>query len=78
MAFLLNSQAQGVSGKMNNLLKHHGARPLEARGLMQLHRPWVRMANTVRVAGQLRMKKTCCYKHILNSLSLLNHPIVFS
>jgi len=20
----------------------------------------------------------CCYKHILNSLSLLNHPIVFS
>jgi len=27
MAFLLNSQAQGVSGKMNNLPKHHGADP---------------------------------------------------
>jgi len=38
MAFLLNSQAQGVSGKMNNLLKHHGAGPPEARGPMQLHR----------------------------------------
>jgi len=25
MAFLLNSQAQGVSGKMNSLRKHHGA-----------------------------------------------------
>jgi len=32
MAFLLNSQAQGVSGKMNQLPKHH------ARGPMQLHR----------------------------------------
>jgi len=38
MAFLLNSQAQGVSGKMNNLPKHHGAGPQEARGPMQLHR----------------------------------------
>ena len=27
MASLLNSQAQGVSGKMNNLPKHHGAGP---------------------------------------------------
>jgi len=27
MAFLLNSQAQGVSGKMNNLPKHQGAGP---------------------------------------------------
>jgi len=27
MAFLLNSQAQCVSGKMNNLPKHHGAGP---------------------------------------------------
>jgi len=27
VAFLLNSQAQGVSGKMNNLPKHHGAGP---------------------------------------------------
>jgi len=27
MAFLLNSQAQGVSGKMNKLPKHHGAGP---------------------------------------------------
>jgi len=31
MVFLLNSQAQGVSGKMTNLPKHH------ARGPMQLH-----------------------------------------
>jgi len=38
MAFLLNSQAQGVSGKMNNLPKHHGAEPPKARDLMQLHR----------------------------------------
>jgi len=38
MAFLLNSPAQGVSGKMNNLPKHHSAGPLEARGPMQLHR----------------------------------------
>jgi len=38
MAFLLNSQAQGASDKMNNLPKHHGARPPEARGPMQLHR----------------------------------------
>ena len=38
MAFLLNSQAQGVSGKMNNLPKHHGAGPSEVRGPMQLHR----------------------------------------
>jgi len=38
MAFLLNSQAQGASGKMNNLPKHHGAVPPEARGPMQLHR----------------------------------------
>jgi len=36
--FLLNSQAQGVSGKMNNLPKHHGAGSPEARGPMQLHR----------------------------------------
>jgi len=27
MAFLLNSQAQVVSGKMNNPPKHHGAAP---------------------------------------------------
>ena len=27
MAFLLNSQVQGVSGEMNNLPKHHGAGP---------------------------------------------------
>jgi len=27
MAFLLNYQAQGVSGKMNNLPKRHGAGP---------------------------------------------------
>jgi len=32
MVFLLNSQAQNVSGKMNNLSKHH------ARGPIQLHR----------------------------------------
>ena len=38
MALLLNSQAQGVSGKMNNLPKHHGTGPPEARGPMQLHR----------------------------------------
>jgi len=38
MAFLLNSQAQGVSGKMNNLPKHHGAGLPEALGPMQLHR----------------------------------------
>jgi len=38
MAFLLNSQAQGVSGKMNSLFKHHGAGPPEVRGPMQLHR----------------------------------------
>jgi len=38
MAFLLNSQAQGVSGKMNNLPKHHGPGLPEARGPMQLHR----------------------------------------
>jgi len=37
MAFLLNSEAQGVSGKMNSLQKHDGAGPLEARGPMQLH-----------------------------------------
>jgi len=37
MAFLLNSQAQGVSGKMNNLPKHHGAGLPDARGPMQLH-----------------------------------------
>ena len=30
--FLLNSQAQGVYGKKNNLSKHHGAGPPEARG----------------------------------------------
>jgi len=36
--FLLNSQAQGVSGKMNNLPKHHGAGRPEALGLVQLHR----------------------------------------
>jgi len=38
MAFLLDSQAQGVSGKMNNLPKHHGARLPEERGPIQLHR----------------------------------------
>jgi len=38
MVFLLNSQAQGVSGKMNNLPKHHGAGHPVARGPMQLHR----------------------------------------
>jgi len=38
MAFVLKSQAQDVSGKMNNLPKHHGAGPPEARGPMQLHR----------------------------------------
>jgi len=27
MAFLQHSQAQGVSGKMNNLAKRHGAGP---------------------------------------------------
>jgi len=37
MVFLLNSQAQGVSGKMNNLTKHHGAGPPETRDPMQLH-----------------------------------------
>jgi len=36
--FQLNSRAQGVSGKINNLPKHHGAEPQEARGPMQLHR----------------------------------------
>jgi len=38
MAFLVHSQAQGVSGEMNNLPKHHGAGPPEARSPMQLHR----------------------------------------
>jgi len=39
MAFLPNSQAQGVSGKMNNLPNDHGAGPWsEVRGPMQLHR----------------------------------------
>jgi len=37
MAFLLNSQAQGVSDKMSNLPKHHGAGPTEARSPMQMH-----------------------------------------
>jgi len=27
MVFVLNSQAQGASGKMNNLPTHHGAGP---------------------------------------------------
>jgi len=27
MAFILNSKAQGVSGKMNNLPNHYGAGP---------------------------------------------------
>jgi len=38
MAFLLISQAQGVSGIMNNLPKDHGVGPPGARGPMQLHR----------------------------------------
>jgi len=38
MAFLLNSQAQGASGKMNNLPKQHAAGLPEARGPTQLHR----------------------------------------
>jgi len=38
MAFLLNFQAQGAFGKMNNLPKRHGAGPPEARGPMQLQR----------------------------------------
>jgi len=38
MAFLLNSQEQGVSGKINKLTKHHGAGPPDTRGPMQLHR----------------------------------------
>jgi len=38
MAFLLNSQAQGVSDKMNNLSKHRGAGHPEVWGPMQLHR----------------------------------------
>ena len=38
ISFLLNSQAQGVSGKTNNQHKHHGAGPPEARGPMQLQR----------------------------------------
>ena len=38
MAILLNSQAQGVSGKMNNLPKHHGAGSPETRGPLQPHR----------------------------------------
>jgi len=33
MAFLLNSQAQGVSGKLNNLPKHNGARPNAAAAI---------------------------------------------
>jgi len=37
MAFLLNSEAQGVSGKMNILPKYHGTGPPEAWGPMQLH-----------------------------------------
>jgi len=37
MVFLLKSQLQGVSGKMNNLPKHHGAWSPEAQGPMQLH-----------------------------------------
>jgi len=36
-AFLLNPQAQGVFGKMNNLPKHHDTWPPEARGPKQLH-----------------------------------------
>jgi len=36
--YLLNSRVQGVSGKMNNLPKHHGVGPPEVRGSMQLHR----------------------------------------
>jgi len=39
MAFPLKSQLQGVSGKMNNLLKHRGAGTPDARGSLQLHRP---------------------------------------
>jgi len=31
MAFLLNSEAQGVFSKINNLPKHHGARPQRRR-----------------------------------------------
>jgi len=38
MAFLLNSQAQDVPGKMTNLPKHHGAGSPEARGPMEQHR----------------------------------------
>jgi len=33
MAFLLNSQAQGVSGKNDNIAKHHGAGPKMQRHL---------------------------------------------
>ena len=36
--FPLTSQAHGVSAKKNNLPKHHGAGPPEARGPMQLQR----------------------------------------
>jgi len=37
MAFLLNSQAQGVSGKNEQSTKHHGTGP------MQLHRSWLQL-----------------------------------
>jgi len=38
MAFLLNSQAQGTSGKNEQSTKYHGAGHSGARGPMQLHR----------------------------------------
>jgi len=67
MAFLLDSQAQGVYGKMNHLPKHYGTGTPEALGPMQLHRlkagpvPEV-TSNSVRVAvrvGDLRKELSC-------------------
>jgi len=53
MPFLLNSQAQGASGKMNNLIKHHGVGSPEGRGPMQLRRLHRLKVGPVRTTGDV-------------------------
>ena len=80
-----HEQLQSVSRQRQALTRYRKTaydsvfQPVRRYAQVRMRNLVERMTNTMWMTGGVRMKNlVVCYKHILNSLSLLNHPIVFS
>ena len=65
MTFLLNSQAQGVSSKINNLHKHHGMGPMQQHRLHRLNASPVAVSSSL-ISGKKLLGKPKQYSNVKN------------